>query len=118
MILTCVVLKITLSSLIFLILLHYDISQRKKASFINFDQQVFKLHRPRSIVLKMACSASFFSRNGIFLSQQFSRNSVFQPVSAKFQTIFHPEPCFSLTNSSSIPPNHPDSSRIQTSIVS
>ena len=28
---------------------------------------------------------------------------------------FHPEPCFSLTNSSSIPPNYLDSSRIQTS---
>ena len=28
---------------------------------------------------------------------------------------FHPEQCFSLTNSSSIPPNHPDSSKIQTS---
>jgi len=26
------------------------------------------------------CSASFFSRNSVFLSQQFSRNSVFQPV--------------------------------------
>ena len=35
---------------------------------------------------KMACSASFFSRNSVFLSQQFSRNSVFQPVSAKFHT--------------------------------
>ena len=34
----------------------------------------------------MACSASFFSRNSVFVSQQFSRNSVFQPVSAKFQT--------------------------------
>ena len=41
---------------------------------------------PRSLVLKMACSASFFSRNSVFLSQQFSRNSIFQPVSAKFQT--------------------------------
>jgi len=29
------------------------------------------------------CSASFFSRNSIFLSQQFNQNSVFQPVSAK-----------------------------------
>ena len=28
---------------------------------------------------------------------------------------FHSEQCFSLTNSSSIPPNHPDFSRIQTS---
>jgi len=28
---------------------------------------------------------------------------------------FHPEQCFSLINSSSIPPNHPDSSKIQTS---
>ena len=28
---------------------------------------------------------------------------------------FHPEQYFSLINSSSIPPNHPDSSRIQTS---
>ena len=27
---------------------------------------------------------------------------------------FHPEQCFSLTNSSSIPPNHSDSSKIQT----
>lgn len=42
MILTYVVLNITISPLIFLILLHYDISQRKKGSFINFDQQVFK----------------------------------------------------------------------------
>ena len=31
-------------------------------------------------------SASFFSRNSIFLSQQFSQNNVFQPVSTKFQT--------------------------------
>ena len=42
--------------------------------------------RPRSLVLKMACSVSFFSRNSVFLSQQFSRNRVFLPVSAKFQT--------------------------------
>jgi len=34
----------------------------------------------------MACSASFFSRNSVFLSQQFGRNSFFQSVSAKFQT--------------------------------
>jgi len=27
----------------------------------------------------MACSAFFFSRNSVFLSQQFSRDSVFQP---------------------------------------
>ena len=31
-------------------------------------------------------SAYFSSRNGVFLSQQFSQNSVFQPVLAKFQT--------------------------------
>jgi len=42
--------------------------------------------RPRSLVLNLACSAYFFSRNSVFLSQQFSRNSVFQPVSAKVQT--------------------------------
>ena len=42
--------------------------------------------RSHSLVLKMACSASFFSRNSVFLSQQFSRNSIFQLVSAKFQT--------------------------------
>ena len=41
---------------------------------------------PRSLVLNLACSAYFFSRNSVFLSQQFSRNSVFQPVSAKVQT--------------------------------
>ena len=34
----------------------------------------------------MACSTSFSGRNSVFLSQQFSRNSVFQPVSAKVQT--------------------------------
>ena len=34
----------------------------------------------------MACSASFFSKNSVFFSQQFSRNSIFQPVLAKFQT--------------------------------
>ena len=28
-----------------------------------------------------ACSASFFSHNSVFLSQQFNQNSVFQPVS-------------------------------------
>jgi len=33
---------------------------------------------PRSLVLNLACSACFFSWNSIFLSQQFSRNSVFQ----------------------------------------
>jgi len=32
-----------------------------------------------------ACSASFFSRNSVFLSQHFSKNSVFQPISAKIQ---------------------------------
>jgi len=32
-----------------------------------------------------ACSASFFSQNSIFLSQHFSQNSVFQPISAKIQ---------------------------------
>ena len=31
------------------------------------------------------CSASFFSRNNIFLSQHFSQNSIFQPISAKIQ---------------------------------
>ena len=41
---------------------------------------------PRSLVLKMACSASFFSRNSVFLSQQFSRNS----VSSQFQPSFRP----------------------------
>ena len=29
------------------------------------------------------CSASFFNRNSVFLSQQFSKNIIFQPVSAK-----------------------------------
>ena len=48
---------------------------------------------PRSLVLKMACSASFFSRNSVFLSQQFSRNSVFQPVSAKVQTSERGQSC-------------------------
>ena len=33
-----------------------------------------------------ACSAYFFSRNGVFLSQQFSRNSVF----SQFQPSFRP----------------------------
>ena len=42
--------------------------------------------RPRSLVLNLACSACFFSWNNIFLSQQFSRNSIFQSVSTKFQT--------------------------------
>ena len=41
---------------------------------------------PRSLVLNLSCSAYFFSRNSVFLSQQFSRNRVFQPVSAKIQT--------------------------------
>jgi len=35
--------------------------------------------------------------------------------SGLIRLFFHPEQCFSLTNSSSIPLNHPDSSRIQTS---
>jgi len=29
------------------------------------------------------CAASFFSWNSVFLSQQFSHNSIFQPISAK-----------------------------------
>ena len=41
---------------------------------------------PRSLVLNLACSAWFFSRNSVFLSQQFSRNSGFQSVSVKIQT--------------------------------
>ena len=36
--------------------------------------------------LKNGLFGFFFSRNIVFLSQQFSRNSIFQPVSAKFQT--------------------------------
>ena len=32
-----------------------------------------------------ACSSSFFTRNGVFLSQHFSQNNVFQPISAKIQ---------------------------------
>jgi hypothetical protein len=33
----------------------------------------------------LACSTSFFSQNSIFLSQQFSPNNVFQPVSVSFR---------------------------------
>ena len=40
---------------------------------------------PVRFTLKPACLASFFSRNSVFLSQQFSQNSIFQSVSAKFQ---------------------------------
>ena len=36
-----------------------------------------------------ACSASFFSRNSVFLSQQFSQNSVFQPVSSKILPVLN-----------------------------
>ena len=42
---------------------------------------------PVRLTQKLACSASFFSRNSVFLSQQFSQNSVFQPVSAKIQLV-------------------------------
>ena len=37
---------------------------------------------PVQLTLKPTCSASFFSRNNVFLSQQFSQNSVFSQVSA------------------------------------
>jgi len=41
---------------------------------------------PVRLTLYSTYSVSFFSRNSVFLSQQFSQNSVFQPVLAKFQT--------------------------------
>ena len=41
------------------------------------------------------------------------RSRVLKP--GLIRLFFHLEQCFSLTNSSSIPPNHPNSSRIQTS---
>jgi len=41
---------------------------------------------PVRLTLYLVCSASFFNRNSVFLLQQFSRNSVFQLVSAKFHT--------------------------------
>ena len=44
------------------------------------------LHLLRGLVWSLACSAPFFSRNSVFLSQHFSQNSVFQPLSAKLQT--------------------------------
>ena len=40
---------------------------------------------PVRLIQKPACSACFFSRNSVFFSQQFSQNSIFQVVSAKFQ---------------------------------
>ena len=38
---------------------------------------------PVRLIPYPACSASFFSRNSIFLSQHFSQNSVFQPRFSK-----------------------------------
>jgi len=48
-------------------------------SFINHtkEKKYRALQGSRSLVLKMICSASFFSRNSVFFSQQFSRNSLF-----------------------------------------
>jgi len=40
---------------------------------------------PVRLTLYPVCSASFFSRNSVSLSQHFNQNSVFQPLSAKFQ---------------------------------
>jgi len=42
---------------------------------------------PRSWLVRLF----FFSRNSVFLSQQFSQNSVFQPVSAKIQQAEQPD---------------------------
>ena len=40
---------------------------------------------PVRLTQKPTCSACFFSRNIVFLSQQFSQKQCFQPVSAKIQ---------------------------------
>ena len=45
-----------------------------------------RVYRPCSAYSYSACSASFFSRNSIFPSQQFSRNNVF----GQFQPSFRP----------------------------
>ena len=45
-----------------------------------------RLIEPVRLTPYSTCSACFFSRNSVFLSQQFSHNSVFQPVLVKFQT--------------------------------
>ena len=41
-----------------------------------------KYHGPFRLPLKPACSASFFIRNSVFLSQHFIQNSVFHPISS------------------------------------
>ena len=53
------------------------------------------IHSPRSLVLNLTCSAYFFNRNSVFLSQQFSRNSVFSQSSDQRTgpyMIHHPRP--------------------------
>ena len=48
----------------------------------------------------------------LFIQQKLARSRALKPDLIRL--FFHPEQYFSLINSSSIPPNHPDSSRIQT----
>ena len=77
-----------------------------KEAIVFFARKKLKLHHGSQLIIKVisvylislhpinspphirltqkpVCLACFFSRNSIFLSQQFSLNSVFQPVSAK-----------------------------------
>jgi len=54
-------------------------------SFLPKQHFFFWNNGPLRLNQKPVCSTYFFNRNSIFLSKQFSKNNVFQPVSAKFQ---------------------------------